>query len=114
MRKNDPIAVGKILDELKRTTALGLQLDQARIWERWNELAGAHLSAHGQPKTIRDNVLYVEADSPVWMHRYALRKWDILKRINRLAGKELVSDLFVVLREDETPKTPPEGRQDPP
>jgi len=101
LKKNDPVEIGKILDELKRTTALGDQLDRARIWDRWNDLAGSHLAAHGQPKTIRDNVLYVEAESPVWMHRYALRKWDILKRINRLAGRELVSDLFVVLQDEE-------------
>lgn len=101
MRGNDPTEVGKILDDLKKTTGLGQQLDQARIWDRWSDLAGLHLAAHGQPKTIRDSTLYVEADSPVWMHRFALRKWSILKRINRLAGRELVSDLFVVLKADE-------------
>lgn len=102
MSRNDPQSVGKILDSLKKTSSLGDQLEQARIWERWNDIAGGHLAAHGEPKTIRDNILYVEADSPVWMHRYAYRKWDIVKRINRMAGRELVSDVFVVLRADES------------
>ncbi len=110
MRKNDPVEVGKILDKIKATTALGKQLEQARIWDRWNELAGGHLAAHGEPKTIREGTLYVEVDSPVWMHRYAYRKWDILKRINRMAGEELVSDLFVVLRADEELDGGPGGR----
>jgi predicted nucleic acid-binding Zn ribbon protein len=111
LKKSDPTQVGKILDELKRTTELGEQLEKARIWDRWNELAGAHLAAHGRPKTIRDNVLYVEAESPVWMHRYALRKWEVIKRINRMAGRELVSDLFVVLSDDEGPQAPQNERQ---
>jgi predicted nucleic acid-binding Zn ribbon protein len=110
LKKSDPVAIGKILDQLKRTTELGEQLEKARIWDRWNDLAGPHLSAHGKPRGIRDNVLYVEADSPVWMHRFALRKWDVLKRINRMAGKELVSDLFVILGDDEAAEAPPERR----
>ena len=105
MKKSKLTQIGKILDEMKRTTELGEQLEKARIWDRWNELAGSQLSPHGQPRGIRENVLYVEVESPVWMHRYALRKWEILKRINAMAGRELVSDLFVVLRDDEAPQT---------
>ncbi|MDX9973429.1 MAG: DUF721 domain-containing protein [FCB group bacterium] len=108
MKKSKLTAIGKILDEMKRSTELGEQLEKARIWERWNELAGPHLSAHGLPRGIRDNVLYVEAESPVWMHRFALRKWDVIKRINAMADRELVSDLFVVLRDDEAPQPPAE------
>lgn len=108
MKKSKPTAIGKILDEMKRSTELGDQLEKARIWERWNDLAGPHLAAHGQPRGIRENVLYVEAESPVWMHRFALRKWDVIKRINAMAGRELVSDLFVILRDDEAPQPPSE------
>ena len=105
MKKKAPIEVAKILDSIKESTNLGKQLRQAKIWESWNDLAGVHLSGHGQPKAIRDKRLTIEAESPVWMHRYALRKWDILKRINAMAGEELVSDIFVVLREDDPPES---------
>jgi len=33
------------------------------------------------------------------MNKYAYFKWEILKRINRLVGKELISDVFFVLSE---------------
>lgn len=101
MSRNDPEKIGKILDSLKETSDLGKQLEQAKIWDRWNDLAGQNLAPHGEPKTIRDTTLFVEVDSPVWMHKYAFRKWDILKRINRMAGHELVSDIFVVLKPDD-------------
>ena len=108
MKKNEPTGVGDVLAKLKKTTNLGVQLEQARIWEQWPELVGVHLAAHGKPRAIRDDTLIIEAESPVWMHRYAYKKWDILKRINRLAGHELVSDVFVVLEgdsaEDPSPK----------
>lgn len=97
MRSGKPQSVSEILDGLKRTTELGTHLERARIWEQWNEIAGPALAQHGQPKTIRENTLYIEAESPVWMHRFAFKKWALLRRINRIAGKELVSDIFLLL-----------------
>ena len=99
-RRKDPTSIQDVLAQLQRETELGRQLEQAQIWSRWPEVAGPRLMEHGRPHGIRDSVLYVEADSPVWMHRYAYRKWDLIRRINRIAGHELVSDIFLVLSDD--------------
>ncbi|MFA6239799.1 MAG: DUF721 domain-containing protein [Candidatus Hydrogenedentales bacterium] len=104
-----PLAVGEILQSLKTTSDLGKRLQQAEIWARWPELAGPQLAAHGFPKTIRDNMLYIEADSPVWMNRFAYEKWGLIKRINRLAGRELVSDVFISLKSDDNDRTAQHG-----
>jgi predicted nucleic acid-binding Zn ribbon protein len=98
---DDPKGIGEILEQLKRSTTLGEQLEFAEIWRRWPEVAGDPLFAHGQPRGVRDGRLYVEVESPVWMHKYAYARWDILARINAMAGRELVSDLFVVLQDEE-------------
>ena len=100
MKKHDPKGVGDILEGMKESTALGRQLDQAAIWRRWPEIVGQELSPHGRPQTIKDNQLRIEVDSAVWMHKFSFHKWAIIKRINRMAGKELVSDIFLVLLED--------------
>jgi predicted nucleic acid-binding Zn ribbon protein len=101
-RKKKPEAVGAILDGLARKSPLGRQLEHARIWERWPELVGPHLGLHGRPVVVKDNVLHIEVESSVWMHKFAYRKWDIVQRINRMARKELVSDIFIALNSDET------------
>ncbi|GMW00441.1 MAG: hypothetical protein AMXMBFR84_15780 [Candidatus Hydrogenedentota bacterium] len=104
MSKKAPKHVGDILDKLKKSTALGENLEQARIWERWPELAGARLAPHGQPRSVRDKTLYVDAESPVWANRFAYAKWDIIRRVNRLAGRELINEVFVALiAEEDTP-----------
>lgn len=97
MKKRSPKRVGDILARMKSTTDLGRQLDRAVIWERWPELAGPHLSTHGHPVAVKENRLCISVDSPVWMHKFAYRKWDIVRRINRLVGYELISDVFVQL-----------------
>jgi hypothetical protein len=34
------------------------------------------------------------------MHKLNYRKWQIMKKINKIAGKELVSDMYIVLLPD--------------
>ncbi len=101
MRGDKIKSVGDILGQLKKNSSLGQQLEQAQIWERWPELAGPRLAAYGKPHHIRNGVLTVEAENPVWMHRFAYHKWKIIRRINRLAQRELVHDIFVRLAEDD-------------
>ena len=105
MKKNKPESVGDILAKMVKKTPLGRKLDQARIWEVWPELATPSLAKHGRPQGVKEKTLIVEVDSTVWMNKYAYFKWDILKRVNRMAGRELISDIFLVLApDDETPK----------
>lgn len=101
-RGGTPSALGDVLSKMAKRTGLREQFDQARIWEGWAEIAGPKLSPHGSPKIFKDKVLHVEVDSAVWMNRYSYLKWDLIKRINLAAGYELVSDLFFVLKDDET------------
>ncbi|MCL4691994.1 MAG: DUF721 domain-containing protein [Candidatus Hydrogenedentes bacterium] len=98
--KQDPTGVGEIIASLKKKSRLGKQLEQAQIWERWPELAGQYLCGHGHPQTVKDQTLYIEAYSPVWMNKFAYYKWDIIRRINQMAGQELVSDIFILLGDD--------------
>ncbi|MDQ1257610.1 MAG: hypothetical protein QG656_2216 [Candidatus Hydrogenedentes bacterium] len=102
LRKSKPESIGEILAAVKGTTAVGKALDQAIIWERWPELAGPKLAAHGHPTGFRDKTLMVEVSGSVWMNRFAYQKWFIIGRINRLAEQELVSDIFIVLAEDDS------------
>ena len=94
MKGDDPKGIGDILEGLKQSTDLGRQLEYATIWKHWAEIAGDPLFMHGQPRGGRDGCLYVEVESPVWMHRYAYAKWDIIRRISTIHKKDLVSDLF--------------------
>lgn len=99
-----PTGVGAILTSLKKTTVLGKRLKEAQIWQEWPSLAGKRLCTHGNPVKVRDKTLYIEAYSPVWVNKFAYYKWDIIGRVNRMAGQELISDIFVTLAGDEAPR----------
>lgn len=101
--RDEPTGLGDIIATLKKTTSLGRQIEQAQIWDHWEQLVGEPYWRHGRPRTLKDGRLTVEADSAVWMHKFTYRKWELIKRINRRAGHEMVSDIFVTLVTDEEP-----------
>lgn len=92
-----PTGVADILSTLEKTTKLGQHLEHAKIWEHWEEIAGPTVAKYCQPKTVRDGELVIEAESAVWMHKVNFKKWQIIKRINMMARKELVHSIFVLL-----------------
>jgi len=106
VKKRGIESVGDVLAKLSRTTRLGRQIEEAHIWEWWPEIVGPILAEHGRPHAIRDGSLTIEVDSAVWMNKYAYHKWDILKRINQRARRELISDIFLLLTPDEEPLSP--------
>lgn len=101
MSKAHPEHIADILAQMTQTTPLGLNLEQARIWENWEQLVGKHLAAHSRPFNIKDGQLRISVTSAVWMHKLSYIKWDLLRRINRMAGKELVSDIFLMLEKED-------------
>jgi len=109
-RRSDLTPVSSILEELKKAGPLKEHLEQARIWAQWPQIAGPKLCAHGQPLQIKKKQLRVEVDSAVWMHRYAFRKAEIIRRVNQIARRELVTDLFLLLA-DEEERTKAEERE---
>ncbi len=101
MRKSGkPTEVGSILEHLRKSTQLGEHLEQAKVWEQWPAIVGEKTSLHARPDHVKDGTLKVVADSAVWMHRLSYRKWEVIRKINRLARRELVSDIFFELLQD--------------
>ena len=104
MKTPGPEHIGDILKHMQATTPLGLTLEHARIWENWTQLAGEHLAKHCRPHSVQDGQLRIMTDSTVWMHKISYVKWDLLRRINLMAKKELISDIFFLLDSDEPEK----------
>ena len=102
-RGGAPSAVGAILEKITQAKGFRKHLDQGRIWEAWEDIAGARLAPYGKPKYFKDKTLLIEVHSAVWMSRYAYSKWDLIKRVNLVAGYELINDLFFILENEDTP-----------
>jgi len=101
MNENKPEGIGDIIEAMKTSGTLGKNLQEARIWERWPEIVGPKLMPYGQPLGVRDETLFIQVESAVWMHKFSYQKPQIIQQVNKLVGENLVTDIFLTLNSEE-------------
>jgi predicted nucleic acid-binding Zn ribbon protein len=79
--------------------ASGYGLDDAlaagTLSKRWVEVVGPDVAAHAEPTSLREGVLRVRADSPVWAHEIGYLAAEIKRRANETLGRQAVSEVKV-------------------
>lgn len=73
---NDVIT--ECLDEPK----LGSKLSENKAVLFWNEVVGKDIAKNTQPIAVRNNILFVSTDNPVWAHQLTIIKTSIIDNIN--------------------------------
>lgn len=89
------VGIGGVLQNLLQQRGMTARLREYRAWQVWNEVVGPQIAAHAQPCGIRDGVLEVKVDQPVWMQQLQLLKPKLLARLNEHLGSPLFRDLFL-------------------
>ena len=74
----------------------GRRLKEALAVGRWDEAVGAQIAKHARALCVKDSVLWVEVDHPIWKSELLYRKQQILEILNeRTAGQEApLSDIL--------------------
>lgn len=106
MHKDTPSDIKHILEGLKASSELGRTLEEARIWEHWDTIIPKPYSAHTFPLRLKKGLLFIEADTAVWMHKTSYLKPEILAKIRSIVPAEMVEDLRFVLEDENSKKTP--------
>ncbi|MDQ4058492.1 MAG: DUF721 domain-containing protein [Actinomycetota bacterium] len=91
----DPARVGEVLDGLGVRLGLGRSSDVGIIWTRWDQIVGTTIAGHAEPSSLRDGLLKIRAESPVWAAELGYLAGEIKSRANRLAGRKAVTEVRV-------------------
>lgn len=107
-RGRRPVPIGDILKE--RIGALGWEcrLREEEVLTGWDAAVGPQIALHARPSHITDRRLTIVTESPVWTQQLSLLKPDLLRRIARRFGPDVVTDLYFVTGKIEpAPESPP-------
>jgi predicted nucleic acid-binding Zn ribbon protein len=69
----------------------------AALVARWSEIAGDAVAAHARPLTLRDGVLVVAVDQPIWRTQLGFLEADVRRRVREVTGIE-ITELRVRVR----------------
>jgi predicted nucleic acid-binding Zn ribbon protein len=92
---SEPTRLRDLLDASSRKLGFPNAAEVGRVWQRWPEVVGPEVASHAEPTSLRDGVLRVRTDSPVWATEIGYLGPEIVHRVNGAAGRELVNEVRV-------------------
>jgi predicted nucleic acid-binding Zn ribbon protein len=90
--------LGEALSELAAELRLDDPDDVAAVMAAWPVAVGEAVAAHVRPRRLRDGVLVVEVDAPVWATQLRYLEEDVLRRLGRKVRPGVVQSIRPVVR----------------
>jgi predicted nucleic acid-binding Zn ribbon protein len=91
-----PPRLGQTLADLVGRRRWQRRLADARIHERWPDIAGEQVARHVTPVRLAGGVLVVRASSPAWATQLRFLSSDLVRRANEVLGEGSVTRVTVV------------------
>ncbi len=95
-RSQAPVPLSQVLARVGERAGLGRSaLEAGRLWSSWRTIVGDAVAAHAQPSSLREGVLRIRADSPVWATEVGYLAETIRARTNEVLGRDVVAEVRV-------------------
>jgi len=85
--------IGSILLKSLDNTRLGRKILEAGFFLNYEKIVGEQIAAVSRPSSIKNQVLFIGVESPVWSQQLHFFKNDILEKINNYFGRKLINDI---------------------
>jgi predicted nucleic acid-binding Zn ribbon protein len=89
------VALRDVLAQAAGKLGFSDALATGALWRGWSDIVGDDVASHAEPTSLKEGVLRIRADSPVWATELGYLAEDIRARINANAGAELVAKILV-------------------
>jgi predicted nucleic acid-binding Zn ribbon protein len=96
--RRDPGQVGAALDRVLAGLGAPAGSTVAGLSSRWEEIVGASLAAHVRPLQVRDGVLLVAVDDPVWAAELRWMGDELAGRVRDALGDASIARIEVRVR----------------
>lgn len=71
-------------------------LDEQRILDSWQDVAGEFVAAHTLKTNIKNGVLYVKVDADSLKHELMYAKSMLVKKLNSKVDNEILKDILIL------------------
>jgi predicted nucleic acid-binding Zn ribbon protein len=94
MKKKDMVPLEAALRIFLKEKKWSQKIKGYQIISDWENLAGKEIAKSSQPIKIQDKCLFLAVKSNVWANELNLRKGELIEKINREAGEEIISNIL--------------------
>jgi len=88
-----PQSLHSILEKTLKTLEIDVPLKTYSVVGAWNEIVGESVARHSQPRSIRNQILFIDVAHPTWMQQLQFLKPTLLDQVNAFLGETLIRDI---------------------
>ncbi|MCK9555050.1 DUF721 domain-containing protein [bacterium] len=83
-----------IVRDVLKDLDLEKRLDEATVFEKWDDIVGKEISKHAFPDKVYKNVLYIKVDNSAWMAELnTFFKAKMLSSLKKHTGLKKIKDI---------------------
>jgi predicted nucleic acid-binding Zn ribbon protein len=76
-------SVKQILDKLRKSYPdLNLRIHEGEAVQNWEQAVGPQIASHARALKVKEKILFVEVDHPIWKAELQAQKQMLIKRLN--------------------------------
>lgn len=94
-RSNSEISLGDAIREFIEQNGLENGMDKAKIISSWEKVTGRLVAKHTLDLSFEGSILYVKVDSAALKQELMHQRSKIIKKLNKVVDKSVVSELVV-------------------
>ncbi len=97
MKKKDEFqSVGQAIRDLLNSYNLSSRFDEANLLSSWERLVGSPIARRTKKLYIKNNVLFVEFDSPSMRHDFEFHRAHVLEMFRKEFGAGVISNIIAM------------------
>ena len=97
MKKKDEFqSVGQAIRDLLNSYNLSSRFDEANLLNSWERLVGTPIARRTRKLYIKNNVLFVEFDSPSMRHDFEFHRAHVLEMFKKEFGAGIISNIVAM------------------
>jgi hypothetical protein len=90
-------SIGEILFSALKRRGMAAKLEENAVLKLWPKAVGQQIAIQTQPDSLRNGTLFVKTTSSVWVQQLHFMKEEILQKLNKLAGKEVIKEIRLTI-----------------
>ncbi len=95
MFKREVKSINDILQQFLRKEGLETPLQQKRLIDAWDSVAGPMVARYTQEKFIKNQILFVKITNPALRQDLSMMRQQLTRRLNEVIGSSVISDVRV-------------------
>jgi hypothetical protein len=100
-------SIQSILENTLKTLEIDVPLKTYSIVGAWNEIVGESVAEHSQPRSVRNQILFIDVVHPAWMQQLQFLKPTLLDQVNAFLGGPMIQDIRFKLGKVSAPPPAP-------